>query len=155
MPLIRESECGALSETIARFKIQVGKLGGIRPRLERKGKAVTTRTTFLAPILSIGLTGAVALVSVGLIGASAQEALKGTPDQQVSNIRMDVDGTAITATLDDNATARDFASLLPMTLSLDDYNATEKISDLPRRLFTEGAPAGSDPSVEDITYYAP
>ena len=116
---------------------------------------MTTRTTFLAPILSIGLTGAVALVSVGLIGASAQEALKGTPDQQVSNIRMDVDGTAITATLDDNATARDFASLLPMTLSLQDYNATEKISDLPRRLFTEGAPAGSDPSVEDITYYAP
>jgi hypothetical protein len=81
---------------------------------------VTTRTTFLAPILSIALTGAVALVSVGLTGASAQEAPKGTPDQQVSNmkIRMDVEGTAITATLDDNATAREFASLLPMILSL-------------------------------------
>jgi hypothetical protein len=39
---------------------------------------VTTRTTFLAPILSIALTGAVALVSVGLTGASAQEAPKGT-----------------------------------------------------------------------------
>jgi hypothetical protein len=30
-------------------------------------------------------------------------------------IRMDVDGTRITATLDDNATSRDFASPLPRT----------------------------------------
>jgi hypothetical protein len=38
---------------------------------------------------------------------------------------------------------------------LEDYAGTEKISYLPRRLSTEGAPAGSDPSVGDITYYAP
>jgi hypothetical protein len=36
-----------------------------------------------------------------------------------------------------------------------DYAATEKISDLPRRLSTEGAPPGSDPSIGDITYYSP
>jgi len=38
---------------------------------------------------------------------------------------------------------------------IQDYAATEKISDLPRRLSTEGAPPGIDPSVGDITYYAP
>ena len=70
-------------------------------------------------------------------------------------IRMDIEGTAITATLLDTATARDFASLLPLTLTLNDYAATEKISDLPRRLSTEGAPLGSDPSVGDIAYYSP
>ena len=70
-------------------------------------------------------------------------------------IRMDVEGTAITATLADNATSRDFVSLLPLTLTLSDYEATEKISDLRRKLSTEGAPAGSDPSIGDITYYAP
>jgi hypothetical protein len=32
---------------------------------------------------------------------------------------------------------------------------TEKISNLPRRLSTEGAPAGSDPSIGDIAYYSP
>ena len=32
---------------------------------------------------------------------------------------------------------------------------TEKISDLPKRLSTEGAPSGSDPAVGDIAYYAP
>jgi hypothetical protein len=34
-------------------------------------------------------------------------------------IRMDVDGTTITMTLDDNPSSRDFVSLLPLTLSLD------------------------------------
>jgi hypothetical protein len=40
-------------------------------------------------------------------------------------------------------------------LSMKDYASTEKISDLPRRLSPQGAPAGLDPSVGDITYYAP
>jgi hypothetical protein len=70
-------------------------------------------------------------------------------------VRMDVDGTRITATLDDNATSKDFASLLPLTLSLDDYNDTEKISDLPKKLSTRGAPAGVDPAAGEIAYYAP
>ncbi len=61
----------------------------------------------------------------------------------------------MTATLNDGKTALDFMSLLPLTLTLQDYNGTEKISDLPKRLSTEGAPAGSDPSVGDIAYYAP
>jgi hypothetical protein len=68
---------------------------------------------------------------------------------------MDVEDTVITATLVDNATSRDFVSLLPLTLTLKDYAGTEKISDLPRRLSTEGAPPGSDPSIGDITYYSP
>ncbi|PWC38788.1 hypothetical protein TSO221_26240 [Azospirillum sp. TSO22-1] len=62
---------------------------------------------------------------------------------------------ATAATLDNNPTARDFANLLPMSLVLEDYAATEKISYLPRKLTREGAPAGIDPSVGDITYYAP
>jgi hypothetical protein len=70
-------------------------------------------------------------------------------------ISMSVGGTALTATLDDNSTTRDFAALLPLTLTLTDYNATEKIGDLPKRLSTTGAPPGSDPSVGDISYYAP
>ncbi len=70
-------------------------------------------------------------------------------------IRIRIDGTTIIATLENNATARDFASLLPLTLTLNDHASTEKVSDLPRRLSTKGAPAGVDPSVGDIAYYAP
>jgi hypothetical protein len=70
-------------------------------------------------------------------------------------IRIDVEGTTITGMLEDNATGRDFASLLPLTVTLEDYNRTEKITYLPKKLSTEGAPVGFDPSVGDITYYAP
>ena len=70
-------------------------------------------------------------------------------------ISLKVGDTVLTATLIDSATTRDFISLLPLTLTLKDYAGTEKISDLPKRLSTEGAPSGSDPSVGDITYYAP
>ena len=49
----------------------------------------------------------------------------------------------------------DFVSLLPLTLALEDYASTEKISDLPKRLSTEDAPSDSDPSVGDIAFYAP
>jgi hypothetical protein len=68
---------------------------------------------------------------------------------------LDVEGTVMAATLEDTAVARDFAALLPLELSLDDYASTEKIAYLPRKLSTAGAPRGSDARVGDITYYAP
>ena len=70
-------------------------------------------------------------------------------------IRLKVGDTVLTATLIESKTTQDFISLLPLTLTLKDYAGTEKISDLPRRLSTENAPSGSDPSAGDITYYAP
>jgi len=69
-------------------------------------------------------------------------------------IRIKLEDKVLTATLIDSKTARDFVSQLPLTLTLEDYAATEKISDLPKRLSTEGAPSGSDPSVGDIAFYA-
>ena len=59
------------------------------------------------------------------------------------------------AILYDNPSAKDFASLLPLNLTLEDYNNTEKISTLSKKLTSQGAPAGFDPSTGDITYYAP
>lgn len=70
-------------------------------------------------------------------------------------IRMDVEGALVTATLDDNATSRDFVALLPLTLTLTDYAATEKISDLPGKLSTARAPRGTAASAGDIAYYTP
>jgi hypothetical protein len=112
---------------------------------------------FPVVILAMALAGALALACAGANDAAGQTSARGTADQQVRTmkIRMDVEGTTITATLVDNETARDFVSLLPLTLTLKDYAATEKISDLPRKLSTEGAPSGSDPSIGDIAYYSP
>src|SRR5438034_92473 len=50
--------------------------------------------------------------------------------------------------------AQEFAALLRLSLTLEDYASTENISDLPKRLSTEGAAPGFDPS-GDIAYYEP
>ena len=76
-------------------------------------------------------------------------------DNSSMKISVKVGDRVLTATLIDSKTTRDFISLLPLTLTLKDYAGTEKVCDLPKRLSTEGAPPGIDPSVGDLTYYAP
>ena len=70
-------------------------------------------------------------------------------------INLKLPDRTLTGTLYDTPTARAFAAMLPLTLTLDDYNKTEKVSDLPGKLTRQGAPAGADPSAGDIAYYAP
>lgn len=70
-------------------------------------------------------------------------------------IRLDFGSEILTAMLDDNATSRDLIALLPLTLTLEDHGSTEKISMLPRKLSTQGAPPAYTPAAGDVTYYAP
>ncbi len=87
---------------------------------------------------------------------STPTAPEASPGEAVRmKISLKIGDTRLTATLIDSQTTRDFVSLLPLTLTWEDYAATEKISNLPRKLSTKGAPSGSDPSVGDIAYYAP
>ena len=72
-----------------------------------------------------------------------------------NKIRISLDGAILTGSLNDSKAARDFAAMLPLTLTLQDYNGTEKISDLPRRLSREGAPDGLEPSAGDVVFYPP
>ena len=58
-------------------------------------------------------------------------------------------------TLEDNATTRDFLSMLPVTLTFQDYAGSEKISYMSRSLSTDGAPSTYDPDVGDLILYAP
>jgi hypothetical protein len=74
---------------------------------------------------------------------------EGTP------IRITFGETELTARLDDNATARDLAAQLPLTLRFRDHNNVEKTAPLPRQLSLEGAPEGHDPAAGDIGYWAP
>lgn len=88
--------------------------------------------------------------------ASAQE--QGRSErmrEEPVKIRIVAADRTFTAVLEDSGTAKDFAALLPVELTLSDYNRTEKIADLPRRLSIEGAPDGISPIVGDIAYYAP
>ena len=70
------------------------------------------------------------------------------------HIRLVVGRTELRGILDTVA-GRDFASLLPVTLTLSDFHSTEKIADLPRTLDMAGAAAGTAAAAGDITFYAP
>ncbi|HCV3301290.1 TPA: hypothetical protein OV749_002134 [Acinetobacter baumannii] len=72
-------------------------------------------------------------------------------------IRIDIDGTQqpLFATLAITPTVEDFIKQLPLTLTLKDYDATEKIADLPSKLTTQNAPDGYAGKAGDLTYYAP
>ena len=61
---------------------------------------------------------------------------------EVQHVRLLINGSELTAELADGAAARDFQALLPLRLPLQDFNSTEKISDLPERLSTSGEPEG-------------
>jgi hypothetical protein len=89
----------------------------------------------------------------GIEPITAQAVLLGEASTVKINIR--IEERSIPATLNDSKAAEDFASLLPLSMTLEDYSSTEKISDLPKRLSMEGAPPGYDPSIGDISYYAP
>lgn len=70
-------------------------------------------------------------------------------------VRLTFNNEEIIMNMYDHPTSRDFLSQLPLTITLEDYAGTEKISYLSKKLSTEEAPSGSDPSVGDFTYYAP
>lgn len=74
---------------------------------------------------------------------------------RITKIRLIFDGGEAVAELYDNPTSRDLVSMLPLTLNFKDFNGTEKIAYPPRKLSTEKAPEGFDPSEGDLTLYAP
>ena len=69
-------------------------------------------------------------------------------------IRLIVDGETLPAVLEDNPAGRDFLSMLPLTLTVKDYNGTEKIGNPPRVISTEDMPDSIEPSAGDLTFYA-
>ena len=69
-------------------------------------------------------------------------------------VRITVADQTITAQLADNPTAQDLIDQLPLTLTFSDFNRVEKVGELPRRLTMDGVPAGDDPDINDIGYYA-
>ncbi|MPY74578.1 MAG: MFS transporter [Alphaproteobacteria bacterium] len=70
-------------------------------------------------------------------------------------IRIEFNGASMTATLYDNPLARDFASMLPLDFTIDDYSTNEKIAYLPRKLTEEGSGPFDNEAPGDLAYYAP
>ena len=69
-------------------------------------------------------------------------------------MRITIGEKSIEATLDDSDAARDFASLLPLTLSMNDLFRREKFAALPRAISEQGKRT-HDYAVGTIGYWAP
>ena len=79
-------------------------------------------------------------------------------EEEVANerIKLTVNGNEeILANLEDNVASREFLEMLPLTLTFEDFNNTEKIANIPSELNVDGLPSGYTPEVGDLAYYAP
>ena len=78
-----------------------------------------------------------------------------TADAGPMNIRFRFHDHSFTATLEDSPASRDLLSVLPLSLTIEDYSTNEKIAYLPRKLTDRGAGPFRQESVGDLCYYAP
>ena len=72
-----------------------------------------------------------------------------------TTVRFSSSTTSVDVTIaEDNPAVRDFLSMLPLTITLEEFAGREKISYLPRELRHRGSP-GSDPENGDLIYFVP
>ena len=65
------------------------------------------------------------------------------------------DGSEIIVALNDNPAADALCDMLPLELTFEEFNGTEKIAYLPEELPTDGSPDSCDPDVGSLCYYIP
>jgi hypothetical protein len=110
-----------------------------------------SRYTTLGRRVALGAILASALITQR---AFAQD-VASNQDEGRMKVRIEFNGASMTAALYDNPSARDFASMLPLHLTINDYSNNEKISYLPRKLTEEGSGPFGDEAPGDLAYYAP
>jgi len=113
-----------------------------------------SQCTLLSRRVALGAMLANALMPRLALGQKAQDAAP-NQDGMTMRIRIEFNGATMTATLYDNPSAHDFASMLPLDLTIDDYSNNEKIGYLPRKLTEEGAGPFGNEAPGDLAYYAP
>ena len=78
----------------------------------------------------------------------------GIKKSDTMKIQLRVKDKTITATLIDSKTTRDFISLLPLTLTMNDLFHKEKFARLPKAISTEGKRSHTY-QIGDISYWSP
>ena len=97
----------------------------------------------------------IAIALAAILGPTASRADNTTTNQtRAMKIRLRIDNKVLTATLGDNKTARDFVSLLPLTLTMNDLFGREKFGHLPRAISEEGKRAYTY-EIGEIAYWSP
>lgn len=106
----------------------------------------------LIPIIIITISG---IVIGNKLNSTKEKGEKdmNKPISAQREIRMSWNDKEIIATLEENSTADDFVSQLPITVSFEDFNSTEQIAYLDQEL--SQASEGYTPKKDDLAYYVP
>jgi hypothetical protein len=95
--------------------------------------------------------------SVAGSNARASEPPEAAAESHIANamkIKLKIAGKEITATLIDSETTRDFVSLLPLMMTMNDLFGREKFGHLPRTI-SEGGKRTRTYEVGDVIYWSP
>lgn len=98
-----------------------------------------------------------------VLAAAALPMLARAEDNLVANnqeptdmrVRFTFNERTMMATLYDSSASRDFYSMLPLDLSIENFGANEKIAYLPRKLTEEGSGPFANEQAYDLCYYMP
>ena len=104
-------------------------------RRSRRIRRVLPAALAVAVALALGLTAWRAAEGMSATAASAKTSATTAAS---TKIRLRVAGRTLTATVVDSRTARDFLSLLPLTVRMSDLSGREKFTGLPRALASGG-----------------
>ena len=113
------------------------------------------RTLLLAVSLALALSHAACGADDSTAGSTAP-APAGAAGWQAStlNMRLKIGDKVLTATLIDSETTRDFISLFPLTLTLNDLFGREKFGHLPRAI-SQGGQRRRTYEVGEVIYWSP
>ena len=119
------------------------------------GKTAMNTLKYILPAALL-LLGLAAVATAG----TPSERLPSSPaaarqDGEGLRVRLTFDGGEAIVLLEDHPASRSFYAMLPLRLTLEDYNETEKIGYPPKKLQTEGSPSSCDPEAGTVAYYAP
>ena len=122
------------------------------------GPGATTAATVGAPA-GVGQPSSPSLGAVASVPPGSARQVPSTsvnaPAVVGTVVRFTSASTSVDVTIgEDNPTVRDFLSMVPMSLSVEEFSGREKIAYPPRKLVSEGSP-GSDPEDGDLIYYVP
>ena len=76
-------------------------------------------------------------------------------EEESMRIRLTVGGEVLYVDLEDNSAANALLEQLPLTLTFEDFNGTEKIAYPDEALDTSDAPASCTPAAGTLAYYMP
>ncbi len=141
---------------------EIGLFNTVTSSFLRGDMVAVSYSALAAKLKNSDLTLLDKLVADGAVDAKVADPVQrlfattgGGAGEDYARIKLILGNDAFIVDMYDNPISRDFLTMLPITLSFEDYVGKEKISYLSRKLYIEPTQSNSGPSVGEFAYYAP